>query len=636
MTSENNSEKQPPKKEKKEKKLSPKKQAKKEQNEQYKEQSKELWEEVGWHRPLGGMLYNYLLLLVVMLPGILIVSVVVPNFILPYPEAVGFYNVVLAYLQIIFFAADFGLKNAAERYIAQYAETEPVKAIRYVSFFIWFQMITGLIQITIISAFSIVILPQTDMGYAVWFFLVYIMVQWPGTAGIFQVALNGFQQFDRANILYIVQNFAVQVLTAVGFIFLGRWYGLMNPAVGELMGATMGFIFGMYLDDLIGFGLGLHFFKNTLEPFGISLKETFFISFDKELVKEVLWYGGRVMPSGLSFYAVSFAITLMLTSWLYNYSTLIGLYFIAGTLVGALSMSFPMLAPLSESYNNGKKNLALYLIRMQFVWWGIISIGMFLLPIVLLFPLILVQIGGEFAEAAWMIFPLFFPAFILFPSNFSGTVCEACDLPQQSTFMNFIEQGTRLITYFFVLNPAIGLGALIGRENIIIFWLLAEAPGYITKGFYGWWTVKRKLFPDRKIGIPIKQTFLLPALAIIPIIPIVLGMLALFNFAFQISDLIGLVVAAICLISMLYLIPAYVFMPTYGYLGSWDERSLDDFRKAAIISGPSRPIVMRLYKSTEYTYERSPWKGKFKVPHEAADQEALEIMALREQHEIAE
>ena len=126
-------------------------------------------------------------------------------------------------------------------------------------------MFTGLIQITIISIFAILIIPYTDMSYAVWFFLIYLMIQWPGTIGIFQVALSGFQQFDKANILFVVQNFAVQVLTAIVFIFIGRWYGAQNPEIGELMGATIGFIFGMYLDDLIGMLLGLKFFKKTLE-----------------------------------------------------------------------------------------------------------------------------------------------------------------------------------------------------------------------------------------------------------------------------------------------------------------------------------------------------------------------------------
>ena len=60
------------------------------EEERSKKEVDRLWKEIGWHRPLGGMLYNYLLLLVVMLPGILVVSVVVPNLFIPYPKSVRF------------------------------------------------------------------------------------------------------------------------------------------------------------------------------------------------------------------------------------------------------------------------------------------------------------------------------------------------------------------------------------------------------------------------------------------------------------------------------------------------------------------------------------------------------------------
>lgn len=616
--------------------LSPKKRAKKEKKEKVKSEAKGLWEIAGFHRPLAGMLYNYLLLLVVILPGILIISVVVPNFILPYPESIGFYNVTLAYLQFVFFFLDFGLKNATERYVAEYAETDPRHAIKYVSFYIWFQMFSGIIQITVISAFAIFIVPQTDMGYAVWFFLVYIMIQWPGTIGIYETALSGFQQFNKSNILYVIQNFAVQVLTAVSFIYIGRLYGEQNPEVGSLMGATIGFIFGMYVDDLIGLGLGLYFFKKVLEPFGITLRDTFSVSFDKQLIKQVLTFGGKVVPSGGVYFLVNFLITLMLTSWLYNYSTIIGLYFIASTLVGALSMTFPMTAPLSEAYNNRKKELALYMIRMQFVWWGLLTVGFFLLPILILFPLVLVKIGGEFGEAAWMIFPLFIPAVILFPSNFAGTICEACDFPEQSTFMNFIEQGTRFATYFFVLNPWFGIGSLLGRENIIIFWLLAEAPGYFFKGIYGWIIVKRKLFPGLKIKVPYLQMLLIPLIAIIPVVPIVLLMVVAFSFLFEISQLLALGAAVVFLIAMLYLVPTFVLMPLYGFLGGWDDHSLEDLRRAAVMSGPSRGIVMRLYKYTKYGHDHSLFKGRFKISYEQAEKEARELTLIRKQLEKKE
>jgi len=624
-----------------EKELSPRKKAKKEAKEKLKEETKELWEEVGWHRPLGGVMYNYLLLLIVILPGILIISVVLPNYILPYPEAVGFYNVTLAYLEFIFFFADFGIKNACSRYIAEHAETNPRHALKYVSFFIWFQMFSGLIQITVISVFAILIIPSTEMSYAIWFFLVYLLIQWPGTVGlatggggIFEVALNGFQQFDKANILWVLREFLFTIFTAITFIFIGRWYGIQNPAIGELMGATMGFIFGMWFDNIIGMIVGMHFFKKTLEPFGIGLRETFRVTFDKKVVKEVLIFGGKVMPSGLSFYVVSFLITFMLTTWLYNYSTLLGLYFIASTLTGALALSFSNGPPISEAYNNGKKELTLHYIRSQLQWWGLITIGFFLIPVIILFPFILVQIGGEFGEAAWMIYPLFCASILEVPFVFfPGSICENCNIPEHSTYMNLIEQGVRLVTFFMIFNPWFGVAVLFGREYLLIFWLFANIPAYLCKGVYAWYIIKKKLFPEQKLQVPFIQTLLLPLISMLPFLPIAFLMVGIFNFVFVISEIAAFILAALFLISSLYLVPAFIIFPMYGLLSGWDEKSIEDFRKAALLSGPSRKIINLFYKNTKFGYEHSPWKEKFNLPHELANKEADELTSIRRELE---
>ena len=53
---------------------------------------KQYWEQIGWHRPLAGFWYNYILILVLAIPGLLIIGVVIPA-ILPHPEALGFSRV---------------------------------------------------------------------------------------------------------------------------------------------------------------------------------------------------------------------------------------------------------------------------------------------------------------------------------------------------------------------------------------------------------------------------------------------------------------------------------------------------------------------------------------------------------------
>lgn len=604
--------------------------AKQEEKEQLKKKVDELWKQTGWHRPLAGFWFNYILLLVIAIPAVLMVTLL--NLVLPYPEALGFNSIVTGLLLPIYTLADFGIRNASERYIAQYAEVEPQKALKYVSFFIWYQMISGLLQVTIISIVAVTIIPYTNMSFAVWFFLVFIMIQWPGTAGIFLTALGGFQQFDKQNVIIVIQNVAIQTLTQVGFIVLGRWIGSLNPAIGELMGAVMGFILGSYLDDLLAMFIGAYFLKNSLKSFGIKLKEVLFITFDRKIIKEVLLYGGKVLPAGLVYYIVSAAINLMLAAWLWNYSTLLGLYTIASGIIGALGVSFSNGPPIAEAYNNEKKELTLFYIRSQFQWWGILSVGVLMGPLLFLIPNILGYIGAEYAEAAPMMFPLFVGAWILFPSNFSATVCEACDRPQNSTYCNFIEQGTRFTTYLLIFAPW-GVATWFGSDKVFFFWLLAESPGYALKGIYGWYIVKKKLFTGMKIGFPLYQTLLAPALALAAFTPLYFLMSGIFSQVFLWSDIAGYGLAVLYLISVLFVFPIYLFMPLYGFLGAWDEKSLDDFRKSTLMAGPSKRLVTALYRSAKFGYERSPFKGKFVIPYEIAEQQALEITNIREKVE---
>lgn len=590
-------------------------------------EAKKDWATVGWHRPLAGFWFNYVLILFIALPGVIILGVVIPA-IMPFPEAMGYANVITAYLMPIYLFADFGIKESIGRYISQYSETQPRRAMKYMSFFFYYQMFTGVLQVTLISWLAVTIIPRTNVGYASWLFLGFIMIQWPGTPGLFLTALNGFHQFDKGNIITLIQNVAIQSATQVGFILLGRWIGMRNPEIGELLGASWGFLVGTYLDDIIAIFVGAALFNRVLKPFQISLKEAFYTAFDKEIMKEVLLYGGKVLPSGLSYVGVSALITSMLVNWLFNYATWMGVYSIASGIVGALSISFSSMEPLSEAYNNNKKHLALYYIRSQFQWWGILSIGVFMAPILYLIPSIVALAAPEYSPIVWMVFPLFFGGFILFPSLFGGIICQACNIPEHATYCNFIEQGTRLLTYLVVLAPW-GFRVWFGDEAVIFGWLFAEAPGYAAKGFYAWFVIKKKLFPNVKIEIAWYRTFIVPAICMIPMFPLSIAMRALFVVVFNANIIAGFGLAAGYLILLLYGFPIFYILPLYGFLGGWDDQALEDFRRAVRMSGPSRFLVGLLYRGTRWGYDHSPLKGKFPISNDLAMAEAKQLTDAR-------
>ncbi len=607
------------------------KNTKKEEKKTHKQEARELWDTTGFHRPLGGFFYNYIFLLVLLIPGLLVIGVIIPA-IMPWPAGLGYNLVVTQLLNVFFIFADFGLVEAISRFVGENSTSNPKKAIQYVSFFIWFQMITGLIQITVVSIYVMTWLPYTNLSYASWFFLVYIMIQWPGMTLVFKYALGGFQQFNRQTLVDIFQNIAVQTVTQIGCIILGRWWGVQNPHIGELMGAVMGFIFGSYLDDILAFFLGGYFFKKVINQFGFKFKEIFFLDYDKSLLKEVLNFGIRVLPSRMGFYATNFLITLMITNWLYNYSTLAGLFSIAFAITRLLEVSFSIGPPISEAYNNGKKRLAIYTIQLQLVWWGFIVIGMLVIPILIFIPSLLPLIGGEYGEAAFMVFLLFFSAIFTFPSDFTGEIARNANMPGTSTILETIKQVIRVIAYLIALAPW-GVATWFGREYVVIAWLLADVPGIIIKMIIGWIVVNKKIV---KIKFPIIQTVVIPIIATIPLYIFSFIMISIMNGLAKVSMTFVYILAILLLLGYLFFFPALFTFPTIGFLGGFDKRSLEHFENAVKISGPSHFIANLMYRSSKFGYDHSPFKERFVIKHEDADKEAEELTILRKEHVIEE
>src|SRR6056297_843811 len=113
-----------------------------------KESAEGLWEEIGIHRSLASFWFNFVLLIIAAAPALLLNSWLLLNFILAFPEALGFRTLTIGYFALLFSVMDLATNPAAERFISQYAEINPEKALHYIQSFIWFQATTGLIQIT--------------------------------------------------------------------------------------------------------------------------------------------------------------------------------------------------------------------------------------------------------------------------------------------------------------------------------------------------------------------------------------------------------------------------------------------------------------------------------------------------------
>nr|MDO8113688.1 hypothetical protein [Candidatus Sigynarchaeota archaeon] len=585
-----------------------------------------LWKKVGYHRALASFWWNYSLILVLALPALLVVGYVIPQLILPFPAALGFSSLTTQFFGLFFTIMDVCTYPAVERYVAQYSVTNPKKAISYISFFVWFQSFTGLIQITGVAIYCFYFMPR-NLEYALWFFLIYSTTQFPGWLGSFNGALIGFQHFDKANKVSVIQSVLIQTSTQIGLILLGRYIGTLIPSVGELIGATFGFILGTYLDDFMAMVMSGYFFAKVLKPFGIRLRDALVPDFDKAVVKQCLTFGGKLLFAHIFDTGISFTILWMVIAWLPNYATITGLYSIADGIARVISISFTITPAISEAYNNKKKELTKFIIESQWKNWFLLSLFLSV-EVAIFIPPVLRAVGGEYASAAWMIPILMVSRFFVFPINFGSDICQGADKPEYRTYALMFEQTARFFSYIFMISP-FGILRIIGEQYAIVTYLLADLPAYLTKLIVQWTFVQKKTIKTR-FSSPY-QVFVAPAISVAAFIPINLGIVAIFNelyVQYAPDLLVPLITAAGFLLLILFAFPILLFF-IYGFIGGWDDYQLRQFRNAMLISGPSRPYVNALYRITSWAHKKSKLGNRFPIDHEAAEMEAMELTMIK-------
>ncbi|GAB4325668.1 MAG: hypothetical protein Kow0069_31810 [Promethearchaeota archaeon] len=580
------------------------------------------WQTIGLHRPIASFWFNFVLLLVAIAPAVAVVGYLLPNVILPYPSAMGFHGLTTTYFALFFSIMDLATGPAAERFIAQHAEFNPRKALRYVQFFIWFQMTTGVVQITAIAFFCLKYLVHTSLAYATWFFLLFSTTQFPGMLGTYSFTLRGFQRYDRDAIVAIVQGVGFETFTQVAFILLGRWAGSHNPEIGELVGATMGYVLGRYIDDFAAMALAAFFVSKVLKPYGISLRETITPDFGREEVWECLSFGLRLLGAPVVSYAADYVVLLMMVEWLPNYVAVMGLVSVAKLIADFVGTRYSFAALLSEANNNGKKALTSYVVTSMWKHWWYLAFFL-ALEISMVFPVVVSLLGGNYAAAAPII-PLYvFPRLLVQPAVMGADVLQSCDRPTYRTIGILVEKSTKMAAFFLLISPW-GLTRVIGRGYMVELYVLHDLPAYVAITLAEFWFVHKKVVPVR---ISWWQTFGAGTLASIPLVPVNLLMVrAIEGVAARGNDAAALGTAALFFLLVLLLLPAVVFF-FYGLFGGWDDRGLEHFSNAVELCGPSKPFVRFFYGATRAGHRLSPWANRFPIPHEAADREVEELMA---------
>jgi hypothetical protein len=597
----------------------------------------ELWGDIGYHRYLGGDFYSRVLTLAVLPVSLLLFSVITEIF-LPGPEVNGYQDLTKSLLGFFFGAMDIGLaggqgymSDKMERFVAEHAEIHPEKAIHQIQFFCAWQMFTGLIQVTIVGLYCFFFLANTTLAHMAYFIIFYSFIQYPGILQIFESLFKVYQRYDMQGLVSSVRDAVFAPLATIICVFIGKFAGGANPAIGEVMGITIGFLTSIYVADIYAMIFGARLFsKRVLDKFKVKHKfrDFFRVDFTWKEVKEILSFIGPIQIVDTLLGFMGMITTIWITQWVTSYASWKGLISFAGTLanLAAPAGSNKSTATVSQAYNNGKIELT-HNYMNKILKYDLMNVSVNLIPIIILLPTVL--------DSAIKMFPganiqNYLPALVVLPLSIIMNITNKIwFLPNQ---MLVIATKRNAIMAFSIIGPFV---------NFFFSWLFLVyfQLGWLSLILMGWipniiFSLIKWVYMLKRITPKFKAA--LWQIAAAPII----SQAGMAGFSFLIWLVMPPIIEAltawgflVILVFLLLMGNSIVYQIFYSLAGGWDKNTLEEYYKGVELAGPSKFMVKPAYLVAKFFTKLTPLHNRFPIANEAAAQkEIAELTALRDQN----
>jgi O-antigen/teichoic acid export membrane protein len=568
------------------------------------------WQSIGFARPLAGFLTLAGALFLLFVPFYWLTNIVVPNDVQPFPQARGMWDFAWEALQMVWFLFDAGTFVAFVKYFAEYRVKDPKEALRSAQFFVWWQILTGLVQVTLACVAAVVILPNTRYGYTSSFVMLVALGQYPGFFGVITFFFQAYQRFDYNIGLDLLSDWILRFVLMIPFVLLFRHWGAANPQYGEAFGAAVGIGVGFYVSSLVSFALGIWLYRRL----GLSLRPLFMAHFDRATIKRMLWYGLRVVAGKFLFRAAQAIDKVMISLLLLNYTEWLGL---KGQIHYNLMFLFPVayrffetsMAALSESYGNGKRTLTqYYVVRFTQVGMLYAAIGCSLL--LALGPLFVREaMDPQWARAADYLVIAALLGALFAPAWLSDMLQKGAGRPGLFAIVLGLEQAAR-IGLFALLIPTM---QFTGFYLAILLTLVAKV--------IGGWIVNHLVI--LRLRLFLWQMFVAPALAG----GATFGLWRLLVLLWSPSGALST--------SVLFFGAALAGFPLcfffFGLAGGGDAAFADELDQASRMTGPLRPLTRLFHHAARAGFALSPLHGRFPVT--ISEQARVEAEQLQRQRD---
>jgi O-antigen/teichoic acid export membrane protein len=562
------------------------------------------WEEIGFHRPLGGFMLAFMLGLVLFIPLIIYQNLILPVYILPSAQALGIWGRVTQFFNFLWLLFDMGTSAAFVKFFAQYRVREPARAIQFGQVYIWWQALSGAFQVALIIAIAGSVLPQTAYALYTWSVIIHTFIQIPGFFQVMRFSLKAWQRFDYAQILDLGYALVFPILAQPLIVTLLVIWGRSHPAFGAAMGGLLGLGFAAYVTEALTFILGIWLYQRL----GYNTRLLFLAHFDWATIKASFQFGVYEMIGSVA-WALGQAMEVVVTQTrLVNYTEVWGNWILAQNFVFAFNVITTLydnvMPSISEAISHSRAALSQYYAAMSYKWGGFISafIGSVMLATADRF--ILGASGPEFVRASLYAIPLIIWGAIQYPSWVGDNVQLGANRPYLKATLVAGEQTIRIL-----------LAVLLVARYQINALIIAYFAGLLAKDLVAYFINDRLCFRQRFF---FWQSLGAPLLAGSAHFLLVRWFTGLIWRGDQVTSML------IFLIGLLFSYPFFTFF--YGLFGGWDDATLDELRQAADLASFMRPLARLFWAASSLGARISPLHGRFPITiRQAALEEAASL-----------
>jgi O-antigen/teichoic acid export membrane protein len=566
------------------------------------------WEDVGFHRPLGGFLLALMLGLLMFIPLIIYQNLILPVYILPSAQALGIWGRVVQLFNFIWLLLDMGTSAAFIKFFAQYRVHDPREAIKFGQIFVWWQALSGAIQVALVVFVAGTWMPQSAYALYTWSVIIHTFIQLPGFYQVGRHALMSWQRFDYAQLLIVGTNLIFPTLAQPVLVSLMVAWGRSHPVFGPAMGGLFGLGMAAYFVELLTFLGGIFLYRHI----GYNAGLFFMAHFDWQTIKKSFRFGVFEMAGSLA-WALGQAMEILITQTrLVNYTEIWGNWGLAQNFIFAFNAAatlFDNVMPsISEAISSAYRKLSQYYSVMSYKWGGLISafIGAVLLAVADRF--ILGASGPDFARAAKYAIPLIIWGAIQYPSWVGDNVQLGSNHPYLKATLVAGEQSIRIVLAWLLVARF--------QINALIF---AYFVGLLSKGIAAYWINHRICYPQR---FYFWQSLAAPLLAGSVHYLILRWFTGLLWKGDQITSVL------IFLVGILFSYPVFAFL--YGLFGGWDDDTLAELEHAMRLSGFMRRMAWLFWKASALGAHLSPLHNRFPIDiRKEAMEEAQKLTAER-------